>query len=64
MTCNSGVTVRVFAPIGKKNQCNFALDLTLRTLPYYEQFFGVKYPLPKLDLVALAEHPTEAMENW
>ena len=33
-------------------------------LDYYNDYFGVKYPLPKLDLIALPGGFGGAMENW
>ena len=34
-------------------------------LPYYNQYFGVKFPLPKLDLIAIpGNYEAGAMENW
>ena len=33
-------------------------------LKYLNDYFGVKYPLPKLDLVALPEDAANAMEHW
>ena len=30
----------------------------------YEEYYGIPYPLPKLDLIAVAEHAFGAMENW
>ena len=50
------VPARVFAPPGYNIQHgNFSLDLAGRTLEFYEETFGIKYPLPKLvsTLVAL-----------
>lgn len=35
-----------------------------RTLSYFEDYFGIAYPLPKLDLVAAPDFAAGAMENW
>ena len=59
-----GVDVRVYTPVGKKELGQYALEVTQATLPYFSDFFGQKYPLPKLDLIALADFASGAMENW
>jgi tricorn protease interacting factor F2/3 len=42
----------------------FAADSGARILAAYEEYYGIPYPLPKLDLIAVAEHSFGAMENW
>lgn len=42
----------------------FANQTAARALEYYDEKFGVKYPLPKLDQVALPDFEAGAMENW
>lgn len=59
-----GVQLRVFATEGKKEQCKYALDSTKRLLNYYNKYFGIKYPLPKLDQIAVPGGFDGAMENW
>ncbi|EDV26424.1 uncharacterized protein TRIADDRAFT_22803 [Trichoplax adhaerens] len=59
-----GVLVRVYAPIGKKDQGKFALDVAVKTLPFYKDYFNIPYPLPKIDLIAIADFAAGAMENW
>jgi len=54
-TSADGVLCRVYTPVGKKEQGSFALDITVRVLPYYKNYFGIAYPLPKLDLVAVGD---------
>lgn len=58
-----GVTIRVITPPGKKEKGRYALDTALKLLPFYNQYFGMKYPLPKLDLIAVPGG-IGAMENW
>jgi aminopeptidase N len=45
---SNGVKVRVYTPLGKKEQGKFALEVSLKTLPFYDQYFGIPYPLPKV----------------
>ena len=59
-----GVVVRVYTPVGKKEQGEFALDVAVKTLPFYKKYFDIPYPLPKIDLIAIADFAAGAMENW
>ena len=61
---NHGVLVKVYTPPGKASAGLFALDCAVRSLDKYDDFFGVPYPLPKLDMVAIGEFAAGAMENW
>jgi aminopeptidase N len=59
-----GVTIGVVTTKGKSGQGRFALDSAVKLLGYYNDYFGVKYPLPKLDLIAVPGGFGGAMENW
>lgn len=59
-----GVLVRVYTPLGKKEQGDFALEVAVKVLPYYRDYFGIAYPLPKMDLIAISDFSSGAMENW
>ena len=59
-----GILIRVYTPVGKKEQGKFALDVAVKTLPFYKDYFKIAYPLPKMDLIALADFAAGAMENW
>jgi len=63
-TTKRGTLVRVLATPGKANQCHFALDVGVRSLEWYEDFFAINYPLPKLDMIAVPDFAAGAMENW
>jgi aminopeptidase N len=62
---DSGVLVRAWAttaqPLGS---LDFALDAAKRSIEYFEDYFGVPYPLAKADHVALPDFSSGAMENW
>ena len=61
----SGVEVSVWAtPAQNENTLDFALDIATRSIDFYDEYFGVKYPLPKSDHVALPDFSSGAMENW
>lgn len=58
------VRIRVYAPKGRTDQATFALDVAVKCLNYYTEFFEIGYPLPKLDLIAIPDFSAGAMENW
>jgi aminopeptidase N len=59
-----GVTVGVVTTRGNSDKGRFALDNAAKLLVYYNDYFGTKYPLPKLDLIAVPGGFGGAMENW
>eukprot|EP01018_Ginkgo_biloba_P004146 Gb_08897 [translate_table: standard] len=60
----AGNKVRVYCEIGKEDQAKFALDVAVRTLPFFTEYFGTPYSLPKLDMVAIPDFAAGAMENY
>jgi aminopeptidase N len=60
----AGVDVGVYAPTGREEQGRYALGVMDKVLPYYNEYFGINYPLPKLDLLAVPDFAASAMENW
>lgn len=58
------VAVRVLGPPGRGAAGEFAVHAGRRILEAYEEYFRIPYPLPKLDLVAVADQAFGAMENW
>ncbi|KAK2629387.1 hypothetical protein QTJ16_000207 [Diplocarpon rosae] len=56
--------VRVYTTRGLKSQARYALDHTPQIIDYYSDIFGIEYPLPKCDLLAVHEFSHGAMENW
>ncbi|XP_065076994.1 aminopeptidase N-like [Ochlerotatus camptorhynchus] len=46
------------------SSARYALDVGPKILKYLEQFFDIKYPLPKMDMIALPDFSAGAMENW
>ncbi len=56
--------VRVIATKGKAELGRYALDASAQILRYYNDYFGVPYPLPKLDQIAIPGGFGGAMENW
>jgi aminopeptidase N len=65
ITAQAGrTTVGVVTTAGKSEHGRFALDNAVKLLGYYNDYFGMPYPLPKLDLIALPGGFGGAMENW
>ena len=60
----NGTLNRVWATVGQSELGQFALETSVRLLDYYNDYFGVDYPLEKLDHIALPDFAAGAMENW
>ncbi len=60
-----GTTVGVVTPRGETEKGRYALGQAASLLHFYNGWFGTKYPLPKLDLIAApGEIQGGSMENW
>jgi len=60
----AGVKLRIMTTTGKKEFGRYALEATKKLLEYYNDYFSVPYPLPKLDQLAFPSGFGSAMENW
>lgn len=64
-TTKSGIEVNVWATAAQRPESlDFALDHTIKTIDFFEEYFDTPYPLPKSDQVALPDFSSGAMENW
>src|SRR5437868_2404974 len=59
-----GIKLRIITTKGKAESGRYALESTAQILHYYNQYFGIPYPLPKLDQLAIPGGFGGAMENW
>jgi aminopeptidase N len=60
-----GVDVGIVVKRGDAPRAHYALTQAVRLLHYYDGYFGVRFPLPKLDLIAApGQIQGGSMENW
>lgn len=60
-----GVEVNIWAtPAHNPESLSFSLDVAIRTIEFFSDYFGKPYPLPKSDHVAVPDFSSGAMENW
>lgn len=58
-----GIPIRACSTPDKKDQGKFALESAEYIMHYYNDYFGIKYPFGKLDLIAIPDFEAGAMEN-
>ncbi|UFZ08025.1 M1 family metallopeptidase [Bradyrhizobium ontarionense] len=64
-TVSGATVISLVAKAGSAEDGRFALDSAARLLEFYNDYFGVPYPLPKLDMIAApGAGGFSAMENW
>lgn len=58
--------IRVVTAPGRSGQAEMAIGFAKSFVKFYEDYFDIKYPLPKLDLIAIPDFTAgaSAMENW
>jgi aminopeptidase N len=61
---SDGVPIRACATPDQVQYGAFALSAAEYVLHYYNTYFGIKYPMPKLDMIALPDFEAGAMENF
>ncbi|MBC5798602.1 MAG: M1 family metallopeptidase [Candidatus Eremiobacteraeota bacterium] len=65
LTGSAGATrLHVYGTRGTGPELTYALASLERLVPYFENYYGVKFPLPKLDLISIPQFFGGAMENW
>ena len=58
-----GIPIRVWGPPGTKPDDGYALEVSEWCMKYFNQYFGIKYPFEKLDMIGLPDFAAGAMEN-
>ncbi len=57
------VPIRVCAIPENKDKAQFALDVASHSIQFYDQWYGIKYPFGKLDMLAIPDYEWGGMEN-
>lgn len=60
----AGPVFKIWAPPESVKNTKYALEVGQKILPFLESYFDLKYPLPKLDFLAIPDFPQSSMENW
>lgn len=62
---SSGVEVGIWATQAQRPEAlDFALEHSIKSIEFFDEYFDTPYPLPKCDQVALPDFSSGAMENW
>jgi aminopeptidase N len=61
---SDGVPIRACATPDKLAMTPYAVKAATFVLHYYDTYFGIKYPMPKLDMIAIPDFEAGAMENF
>lgn len=61
---HDGVEIGIVTTEGKQDATAYAMQTSKTLLTYFNEYFGIRYPLPKLDQIAVAGGFGGAMENW
>lgn len=64
-TTKDGVVVRAWSTKAHALEAlDFPLDVIKRGVEFFNEYYGVPYPLQKLDNIAIPDFSAGAMENW
>ncbi len=62
---NHGIEITTYCALNQElDSVDFANEIAAKALEFYDDNFGIKYPLWKLDQIALPDFEAGAMENW
>ncbi|KXJ20434.1 Endoplasmic reticulum aminopeptidase 1 [Exaiptasia diaphana] len=60
----NNVEMRIYSRPSVVNHTTLAANDGSKIMTFFEEYFGVKYTLPKADMIALPDFGPGAMENW
>ncbi|XP_072438679.1 glutamyl aminopeptidase [Chiloscyllium punctatum] len=63
-TSSRGIPLRIYVQPEQNKTAVYAADTMKNIFDYFEQYFNMSYSLPKLDMIAIPDFGTGAMENW
>ncbi|CAG0922160.1 unnamed protein product, partial [Notodromas monacha] len=63
-TSNTNDKFKVWARSDMIGRTEFAANEGAKILKFFEEYFEIDYPLPKMDMLALTDFSAGAMENW
>ncbi|KAK7075270.1 hypothetical protein SK128_014550 [Halocaridina rubra] len=61
---SNGTMFRAVTRSAIQLQTQLAGEIGIEVLSFYEQYFSMPFPLPKIDMIAVPENSFSAMENW
>ena len=60
---SDGIPIRICSTPDKRELTTFALEAAQQQLAFFNQYFGIKYPFGKLDIIGVPDFSAGAMEN-
>lgn len=60
----SGIKINGYSVTEDLKYIKWSIEKTAEALDFFESWFGIKYPLDKLDIVSIPNFSSGAMENW
>ncbi|XP_010890698.1 glutamyl aminopeptidase [Esox lucius] len=63
-TSSRGIPLRIYAQPSQIGTAEYAANMTVVIFDFFEEYFNMNYSIPKLDMIAIPDFGTGAMENW
>ncbi|KAL0968988.1 hypothetical protein UPYG_G00220880 [Umbra pygmaea] len=63
-TSARGIPLRIYAQPAQIGTAEYAANTTKIIFDYFEEYFNMNYSIQKLDMIAIPDFGTGAMENW